>query len=936
MHVPISLLAVASTLLRSTVAVFVDDAWNVDYHLALLGAPQEHTTCFHQPFAGSKASLLYTLSEQHVLGAVNPKDGSVVWRQALSEHTNTTRSFLRAGEAQDIIVSAIDGEVTAWGASDGRQVWTHDLQGAAVRDLEVVEIPDSKQDLGSKDTIVLASGPQTTLRRLDGQDGHVKWTFKDESGDEAYQLSVSATEVFGIFMHKTMLGGYKIKVVSLDPTNGRKIDQYTLASESDLESSAPILSVGANTASPIIAWTDKAHTVLKVNIIGNKAIATFPIDGSKDIERVSLHAPYHINARPHFLVHYQTAQHHWAQVYHVDLKLSTVSKAYDLPKFAGYGAFSTSGSDANVYFTRISESEVSVVSSASHGILARWPLRVPSDITSQSDRRPLHAVAEVSVKSDSVSAVRAAVYLASGDWILLRDGVVSWERPEALSKTVSAVWAYPPTSGNLVHELELEGHSNLLQAYVHRVQRHIEELAKLPAYLAALPNRLLRSVGVGSGAAENNKNLQDSFGFHKTVICVTENGRLVALDAGSSGRVLWNRPLQGLVPEDVQLLPLPDGTVFVKSAEGKILRTFEANTGAELDWDTKVTSPSELSISPQSAYTYTLENGKLTGDSASGHSAWQFVPSGGQQISKVIARPYDEPVASIGKVLGDRRVLYKYLNHNIAMVTSISEEAKIATISIIDTVSGSIIFTATHEDVDVTLPIASTISENWFAYSFASATAITGAKGYQIVVSEMYESPLPNDRGPRGSASNTSAIISTYEPHVVTQTYHMAEKISHMAVTQTRQGITSRLLLVVLPESNAVVGIPRQIIDPRRPIDRDPTPSEAMEGLMRYDPILRLDPKWYLTHQRDVLGIEKITTSPAILESTSLIFAYGLDIFGTRASPSFSFDVLGKDFNKLQMLATVAALTVVTLGVAPLVQNPLYFVILYHANKNTG
>ena len=92
-----------------------------------------------------------------------------------------------------------------------------------------------------------------------------------------------------------------------------------------------------------------------------------------------------------------------------------------------------------------------------------------------------------------------------------------------------------------------------------------------------------------------------------------------------------------------------------------------------------------------------------------------------------------------------------------------------------------------------------------------------------------------------------------------------------------------------------------------------------MEGLVRYTPTIDFDPKWYLNHQREVVGVKNVITSPALIESTSLVFAYGLDIFGTRLSPSFSFDILGKDFNKFQMLATVAALAVATFVVAPLV-----------------
>jgi hypothetical protein len=91
------------------------------------------------------------------------------------------------------------------------------------------------------------------------------------------------------------------------------------------------------------------------------------------------------------------------------------------------------------------------------------------------------------------------------------------------------------------------------------------------------------------------------------------------------------------------------------------------------------------------------------------------------------------------------------------------------------------------------------------------------------------------------------------------------------------------------------------------------------EGLVRYLPNLDFDPKWYLTHKREVLGIRNILTSPAVLESTSLVFAYGHDVFGTRVSPSFTFDVLGKDFNKVQMLLTVVALGLGVLVIAPLV-----------------
>jgi hypothetical protein len=51
-------------------------------------------------------------------------------------------------------------------------------------------------------------------------------------------------------------------------------------------------------------------------------------------------------------------------------------------------------------------------------------------------------------------------------------------------------------------------------------------------------------------------------------------------------------------------------------------------------------------------------------------------------------------------------------------------------------------------------------------------------------------------------------------------------------------------------------------------------------------------------------------TSPALLESTTLLFGYGLDLFGSRVTPSGTFDILSDAFNKPQLLLTIAGLTV--------------------------
>jgi ER membrane protein complex subunit 1 len=916
MHLPLQLPWIAAALFaRAAIAVFADEAGTIDYHFPLLGEPRESTSFFHQPNPASRASLVYTLSERGVLGAVNPRDGAIVWRHLLAANaTRPETSFLRAGHGADVVVSGFGNQVAAWSAADGRQAWSLDVPGQ-LEDVETLELSDGTETAGAKDAVALTGGDLPTLYRIDGTSGAVKWTYKIEGGDVPYQVSASSTEVFAILLHKTMLGYIKLKVLSFNPVTGQKKDEYVLSSDSELATADTIISVGANSASPIVAWTDAARSVLKVNVLGTKGIASFNIEkhGEAVVESVTLHAPYHDNCLSHFLVHYETLSSHWAEVFHIDAKNGKVEKAYSLPKLGGKGAFSTSTSDANVYFTRVTQDEVSIVSSASHGVLGRWPLTGYGVAAGAGETvAPVHAVSEVSVKGEAVSAVRTAVYLNTGDWVLLRDGSPVWNRPEVLANTVSATFAAPLEAEAFVHELEAEAHSNPVEAYTHRVKRHIQDLQRLPAIFQALPQRIVNGF-LGTSADDV---ASDAFGFHQVIACATENGRLVALDPGKPDRIIWSQQVADLQPSQSwqPSISSPKGGILEVSSKAGTGVQYNSTTG-ELLYSIL---PIDVDAPAQKAVKYTLHDSSLEA-TIDASPAWHFTPPAGEHLVSLVPRPVNDPVASIGKVLGDRRVLYKYLDPNLALLVTANDAAGTATVYLLNTVSGAVIFSSVHTGVDLSAPIASIVSENWFAYSFTGEPSDDAPKGHQLVVGELLESLAPNDRGPLGTTSNYSSLESNAQPFTLTQTYQIPERISKLSVTQTRQGITSRQLLAVLPDSSAIVGIPYAALDPRRPVNRDPTKDEQMEGLTKYAPVIEFDPKWYLNHRLEVLGIKDVVTSPALIESTSLVFAYGLDVFGTRLSPSFSFDILGKDFNKLQMLATVAALAVATFVVAPLV-----------------
>ncbi|KAL1726959.1 hypothetical protein EV714DRAFT_218273, partial [Schizophyllum commune] len=95
---------------------------------------------------------------------------------------------------------------------------------------------------------------------------------------------------------------------------------------------------------------------------------------------------------------------------------------------------------------------------------------------------------------------------------------------------------------------------------------------------------------------------------------------------------------------------------------------------------------------------------------------------------------------------------------------------------------------------------------------------------------------------------------------------------------------------------------------------------DAEELLIQYGPILSDDPKRILSHKYEITDTANIITSPAPLESTSIVYAYGFHMFLTRVSPSGTFDVLSEGFNKIQLVLTISALAIGLVVTRPMVR----------------
>ena len=79
--------------------------------------------------------------------------------------------------------------------------------------------------------------------------------------------------------------------------------------------------------------------------------------------------------------------------------------------------------------------------------------------------------------------------------------------------------------------------------------------------------------------------------------------------------------------------------------------------------------------------------------------------------------------------------------------------------------------------------------------------------------------------------------------------------------------------------------LPRVFLDPRRPVVAAATPEMREEGVMPYLPELPIQPEAIVNYNQTVQSVRGIYTTNSALESTGLVFVYGL---GQLFFPMFS------------------------------------------------
>ena len=145
-----------------------------------------------------------------------------------------------------------------------------------------------------------------------------------------------------------------------------------------------------------------------------------------------------------------------------------------------------------------------------------------------------------------------------------------------------------------------------------------------------------------------------------------------------------------------------------------------------------------------------------------GHPTWTFSLPPNEEIVSIIPSKRG-PVASVGKVLGNRSTLYKYLNpHLTALVTSsLTSDPSTCAIYLVDAVKGSIVYHATLPSTAGVCDVKTTITENWLVYSYFDEdfAGIGQSKGYRVVSVELYEGVKADDKVKRYDFWNFQELL---------------------------------------------------------------------------------------------------------------------------------------------------------------------------------
>jgi outer membrane protein assembly factor BamB len=275
------------------------------------------------------------------------------------------------------------------------------------------------------------------------------------------------------------------------------------------------------------------------------------------------------------------------------------------------------------------------------------------------------------------------------------------------------------------------------------------------------------------------------------------------------------------------------------------------------------------------------------------------------------------------QIKGDASILYKYHNTNLLAIATEDVEQPGNTTSLnmylMDSVTGHILHQSRIRGGS--MPVQMVACDNWVLMHYWQQKKTR----FELTVVELFESKQDTGAwnllfGSKQGQNHTTSAHHLDPPVPLQQTYILPAGVTAMGVTSTQKGVTPRSIVMALT-TDQLFTVSKDALNPRRPymvngaIDKSrsvpqqfaPTKEEPVPPYAPTMPVRPLDVLSYYNPMGQVTGI---ASSPTALESTSLIFAYGLDLFFAPVQAAKAYDVLSPSFNYSLVYASVGVVVV--------------------------
>ncbi|XP_061538372.1 ER membrane protein complex subunit 1 [Phycodurus eques] len=927
-------------------AVFEDQVGKFDWRQQYVG--NVRFAHFDAHLQSSKKVIMAT--EKNVFAAVNIRTGELFWRHVdKTGPEGNINALLHHG--QDAVLVVGNGRILrSWDVNVGGLNWEIVLDSGSFQAACLVGQQDAVKH------VAVMKKNALSLHYL--TNGHLKWIEnlpESETVDYQFVYSGGTGEVFalGVLLHS------HVTVVTYSLEDGEIIKQVSVEAPwlSNIQASCAVVGQGilmcVDGASASL-YTLDIHTQTQMTQIPLQSLG---LDVTPDIRPVLVSTQPNPSQCPLSEFFLQLSPDHYLLL---QLNNGQIVTLRDF-KPAMLASFATTG-DKTVAAVMSPKNKtacnVNLFSAETGRRLLDTTLNVNIDPNSG---KPEKLYVQAFLKKDDSVGYRVMVQTEDHTLSFMQQpGRAMWTREESLSDVVTMEMVDLPLTGT---QAELEGEfgkkADGLMSMV--LKRLSSQFMLMQAWIAHLW-KLFYDARKPHSQVKNDVSIEtlsrDEFNLQKMMVMVTASGKLFGIDS-KTGTILWRNYLEN-VPSNAAFKLMvqrttahfphpPQCTLLIKNKDTGLttLHVFNPIFGKKshvappalsqpvlqslmlplmdqdyakvlllVDDQYKVAAfPSTKNVLQQlqemasSIFFYLVDSsqGRLSGyrlrTDLSTELIWEVViPTEVQKIVSVKGKRPNEHVHSQGRVMGDRSVLYKYLNPNLLAVvtesTDLHQERSFIGILLIDGVTGRIIHEAVQRKTRG--PVHVVHSENWVVYEYWS----TKSRRNEFSVIELYE----------GMELYNSTVFSSLDrphaPQVLQQSYIFPSSISTMEATLTEKGITSRHLLIGLP-SGGILSLPKMFLDPRRPEIISEQSRE--ENLIPYAPELIIRTEWFVNYNQTVSRVRGIYTAPSGLESTCLVVAYGLDIYQTRVYPSKQFDVLKDDYDYMLISSVLFALFFATM-----------------------